>query len=207
MNKEVTMILNKALLLASIAAIATGCAVEANDTQTASNDADPNLGMLTPEQGRDLAHSVEAAALEEAASQEGDNDPGEDVRQKDQAILGSDSCKDVDLRIASYRSGDTKIIGVQFWSSSDGKWRYEDLDNKELEYGEDGTWTPNLSYSKNDHITHWKIKYQSHQGYNNWGVKTWSSGQYSDAMRAAEGDSIKCERGSNFSLRINNNNE
>lgn len=197
----------KALRLAGIAAIFTGCAVEASDAQTAFNDADPALGLLSPEEGRALAHAVEAAALEEAAAQEGEKDPGDDVRKKDQAILGSDACKDIDLRIKSYRSGLTKVVGVQFWSSTDGKWRYEDLDNKQFEYGEDGTWTPNLSYTKNDYITHWKIKYQTHQGSNNWGVKTWSASQYSDVMRAAEGDSIKCKRSTNFTLTLDRYNE
>lgn len=202
------MILKKTLLLACIAAISTGCAVEANsDTQTASSDADPTLAVLSPEEGRDLAHSVEALALEEAAAQEGSKDLGEDVRQKDQAILGSDACKDVDLRITNALSGEKKIIAVQFWSSSDGKWRYEGLDNKVVQSGDYATWTPNLSYSKNDHITHWKIKYQYFQGYNEWGVKKWSPGEYSDSMRAAEGNSIKCVRSSNFSLTLNRDNE
>jgi hypothetical protein len=128
------------------------------------------------------------------------------VRETDQAIFGSgNNCKDVDLRITNYGS-ERKIRAVQFKSTSSSDWVYEDLDDRVLSDGEDHPWTPSLKDAKGDHIIWWRVKYSRFGGYIG-GIKQWNPDEYSEPMRAAEGDDIKCEQSSNFSLTLTNANE
>jgi hypothetical protein len=182
------MIQKIVLLIACVAACSAGCALDGTDnSKLAANEGDPTTGTLSEEQPSTAA--------------------SDDVRQTDQALFGSDNCRDVDLRIANY-GGDRKIRAVQFKStSSSPDWVYEDLDDRVRSDGEDHTWTPSLKDAENDHIIWWRVKYSNHQGYSPGGIRQWSPDEYSEPMRAAEGDDIKCVKGSNFSLMLTNANE
>jgi hypothetical protein len=108
---------------------------------------------------------VASAGSEESVLQEVDDDSlyaEEDIElgSTQQAIFGSDACKRVDICITNGGDEVRDIRYVRYYDASDGKWRKEDLANRDLGPGERRCWaSQTLEYTKNDIIREWRPAY------------------------------------------------
>ena len=75
-------------------------------------------------------------------------------------LLGSDACKNADIRVVNWGSDPITVRSMEFYDYSDSTWRYEDLTNRVVY--PDGAmefWTPDLQYTKGDEITSFEVFY------------------------------------------------
>ena len=97
---------------------------------------------------------------------------GEESSIAPMAILGSDACKNVDINIVNGVeiagvARRIKVLSVDLYSASEGRWLREDLGNVEIESRRSRTWNnEDLQYAENDTITKARVhlKYREDDG-------------------------------------------
>jgi len=83
----------------------------------------------------------------------------------EQPLLGSDACKNVDIRVLNSLSYPITVRSLEYYNASEGRWQSEDLANKVVSPGALEFWTPNFEYSENDWIYSFNVTYD-HPGHN-----------------------------------------
>lgn len=92
----------------------------------------------------------------------------------EQPLLGSDACKDVDIRITnSFEDGNRQarilVLSIEFYSSSEGRYISEDLANAEIAYGSNRWWyNEDLQYLENDTITQVRVHFKYRESDGDW---------------------------------------
>jgi hypothetical protein len=120
--------------------------------------------------------------------------------EDESAIFGSDACKNTDIKITnSFEDGvsarQIRVLNVQYYSSSEGRWYTEDLANTDISYGSSHWWyDEDLQYAENDTITQFKIVFNYRE----------SDGDWSDSVSQIDDiTNVVCHAGQNFYLTVN----
>jgi hypothetical protein len=95
------------------------------------------------------SESADAAAME--ASQ---------VAATQQALLGSDTCRNADIRVLNSLGFTITVEKVQYYDASEGDWKTEDVRNTVLSDGSLGIWLEDLGGAENDLIYSWDVIFQ-----------------------------------------------
>ena len=146
-------------LTTSLALLSIGCAVDT----TSPPDAD---GIAEDIPGNEAMHFTGATEEPIEVVDEASSSEDGDVAQKEQAFLGSDSCKDVNLNVINmrYRNGQQTEIDVksfEYEDLSDDKWRSEGVTDRIIPYNRSEYWADqDLEYTKDDYIGRWKVIYR-----------------------------------------------
>jgi hypothetical protein len=125
---------------------------------------------------------------------------GPDEAEVDQAaIFGSDACKNTDIKITnnfevSGSARKIKVLSVEYYSASEGRWLSEDLANTDISAGSSHWWyDEDLQYAENDLITKFKVHFKYDE----------FDGDWSDEQTHTDDTTDKdCYAGTNFYLDV-----
>lgn len=109
---------------------------------------------------RDAESDVEATGNEE------------ETATTEQAILGSDACRNVEITVINGRADGVtiEVDRVEYYSASEAKWYTQSLGDEIIFENDSFTWTnKDLQHAENDLITKWKVKFRRDTG------SSWSS--------------------------------
>lgn len=143
------------------------------------------------------AASIACGDIEELA----ENEPEAQVATTQQAFLGADLCKDVNIRIRNSRDRSAgnvaiKVLRLKMYSEQDNAWRSEDVPNRVISYGtsvliED----QDLENVYAEDLREWKVYYQFVKSDGTW------SRTYQQTVEAQPG--WQCRNYRTYSLTVN----
>lgn len=112
--------------------------------------------------------------------------------------LADSACKDVNIKVTnSFKDGNNskkiKVLAVNYYDSTDKKWRDNDLNNTEVSVGAQATVTETLEYVENEDVTQLQVKFQFLED------KGWSSDKWSNVKVTTD---PKCVKGKVYTITV-----
>src|SRR5688572_4134558 len=74
------------------------------------------------------------------------------VAAREDALLGSNACKNADIRVLNSLAFPITVRSIDYYNGSETRWQHEDLSNTLVEPGAMEFWTPTFSNTDNDWI-------------------------------------------------------
>jgi hypothetical protein len=90
------------------------------------------------------------------------------------ALLGSDACKNTDITVKNSfffdgREREIRVDNVHYYSSSEGRWYTQALDDEDLGYDQQHTWwNKDLQHAENDLLTKWRVYFKYRETDGDW---------------------------------------
>lgn len=81
------------------------------------------------------------------------------VAQRQDALFGSNSCKNADIRVVNALDFPITVRSLDYYNGSEARWQHEDLTNKLVSPGAMEFWTPNFANTENDWIYSFDVNF------------------------------------------------
>lgn len=90
------------------------------------------------------------------------------------ALLGSDACKNTDITVVNSfffdgKEREIRVDHVKYYSSSEGDWYNQSLDDVTLAPNKQHTWqNKDLQHAENDRLTKWRVYFKYRESDGDW---------------------------------------
>jgi hypothetical protein len=129
-----------------------------------------------------------------------DASAGDAIASKEQAIFGSNSCKDPKIDIFNPGSVSMRVKALKFFDQTSDKWRSEDIANTTIPPDSGMRFRDNLDNAKNHRIGSWKVKLDD----NSWQKVTINPSSSEGTVLDGFGRKCVSKAGTRYALELNN---